>query len=90
MALTVNFCAALADGPFEVTARPARTNRSTQHWVVELFQGGATVMTATAFTALRRETWRATEHALPVVPAPADVPRPGRRVGEWAGRPAPA
>lgn len=87
VALTVNFCAALADGPFEVTARPARTNRSTQHWVVELFQGGATAMTATAFTALRRETWRATEHTLPAVPAPADVPRPeGRGRVEWINR----
>jgi acyl-CoA thioesterase len=87
VALTVNFCAALADGPFDVTARPARTNRSTQHWVVELAQGGATVMTATAFTALRRETWRATEHTLPAVPAPADVPRPeGRGRVEWINR----
>jgi hypothetical protein len=31
VALTVNFCAALADGAFTATARPARTNRSTQH-----------------------------------------------------------
>jgi hypothetical protein len=32
-ALLVNFCAALADGAFDATARPVRTNRSTQHWV---------------------------------------------------------
>jgi acyl-coenzyme A thioesterase PaaI-like protein len=41
VSLTVNFCAALADGPFTVTARPARTNRSTQHWVIEIQQGEA-------------------------------------------------
>lgn len=87
VALTVNFCAALADGPFEVTARPARTNRSTQHWVIEIQQGGQAVMTATAFTALRRETWSAAEHALPAVPAPADVPLPtGRGRVEWINR----
>ena len=39
VALTVNFAAALADGPFTVLARPARTNRSTQHWVLEVQQG---------------------------------------------------
>ncbi len=38
VALTVNFAAALADGPFTVLARPARTNRSTQHWVLEIQQ----------------------------------------------------
>ena len=38
VSLTVNFAAALADGPFTVQARPARTNRSTQHWVIEMLQ----------------------------------------------------
>ena len=87
VSLTVNFCAALADGPFAVTARPARTNRSTQHWVIEMTQGGATVLTATAFTATRRDTWSAGEHVRPAVPVPADVPAPtaGGRV-EWINR----
>ena len=31
VALTVNFCAGVAEGAFEITAKPARTNRSTQH-----------------------------------------------------------
>ena len=79
VSLTVNFCAALADGPFTVTARPARTNRSTQHWVIEMAQDGATVLTGTAFTATRRDTWSAGEHAPPPVPAPADVPLPTAR-----------
>ncbi len=38
VALTVNYAAAMAEGPFSVTARPVRTNRSTQHWTVELSQ----------------------------------------------------
>jgi acyl-CoA thioesterase len=87
IAFTVNFAAALADGPFLALARAARTNRSTQHWVIEIRQGERTVLTATAVTALRRETWGATEMALPQVPPPHEVPPPGRagRV-EWVNR----
>lgn len=73
VAFTVNFAAALADGPFTVHARPARTNRSTQHWMMELRQGDETVITATAVTSARRETWGATEVPMPAVPAPHDV-----------------
>ncbi len=87
VSLTVNFCAALSDGPFTVTARPARTNRSTQHWVIEMTQEGATVLTGTAFTATRRDTWSTGEHSLPAVPAPADVPLPAARGRvEWINR----
>jgi acyl-CoA thioesterase len=87
VAFTVNFCAALADGPFTALARPARTNRSTQHWIIELRQGDATVVTATAVTARRRETWGAVEVEMPKVPAPgevASVARKGRV--EWLNR----
>jgi len=87
VAFTVNFAAALADGSFRALARPARTNRSTQHWVVELRQNDQAVATATAVTALRRETWGATEAPMPDAPRPHDVPPPGRtgRV-EWLNR----
>ncbi|MDZ4175802.1 MAG: thioesterase family protein, partial [Hydrogenophaga sp.] len=62
LSLTVNFCAAMADGPFTVSAQPVRTNRSTQHWVMAVTQITAsgdteTVVTASAVTAARRETW---------------------------------
>jgi acyl-CoA thioesterase len=87
IAFTINFAAALADGPFLAQARPARMNRSTQHWVVEVHQGERTVVTATAVTALRRETWAATEVPMPQVPRPADVPPPGRAAPvEWVNR----
>jgi acyl-CoA thioesterase len=76
VAFTVNYAAAVADGAFALHARPARTNRSTQHWVIEMLQDGQTVLTATAVTALRRETWSAAEHTIPDVPAPQDVPLP--------------
>lgn len=76
VSLTVNFCAPMADGAFTAHARAARTNRSTQHWTVELHQQGEVVITATVFTALRRDTWGDDEHRRPAVPAPAELPRP--------------
>lgn len=79
VSLTVNFAAALADGPFDVVARPARTNRSTQHWMVEFFQAGQTVLTATVFTATRRETWGLDDEPQPVVPPPDQVAPPARQ-----------
>lgn len=69
VALTVNFAAALADGEFTIVARALRTNRSTQHWAIELSQGGEVAASATAVFALRRETWSAPEAA-----PPADLP----------------
>lgn len=87
ISLTVNFAAALADGPFTVLARPARTNRSTQHWIIEMQQNGETVLTGTAFTGLRRDTWGADEHTMPDVPAPQDVARAtGPARVEWVKR----
>jgi acyl-CoA thioesterase len=87
VSLTVNYAAALTDGPFFVHARPARTNRSTQHWMVEVRQGDEVMVTATVFTALRRETWSANETVRPDVPRPAYVPPPqGRGRVEWINR----
>lgn len=87
VALTVNFASAVADGPFEVVATPVRTNRSTQHWMVQMLQDGRPVLTGTVFTALRRDTWGVVEHAIPAVPRPADVPLTDapKRV-EWVNR----
>ena len=78
LSLTVNFCAALADGPFEVSAQPVRTNRSTQHWVMSVTQAGAsgdaeTVVTASAVTAARRTTWSVDDEPMPAVPTPGEV-----------------
>lgn len=87
ISLTVNFAAAVADGPFTVTARPARTNRSTQHWVIEMLQNGETVLTGTAFFGLRRDTWGADEHAMPDVAAAGEVVRAtGPARVEWVKR----
>jgi len=86
VALTVNFAAALADGPFAARPRPARTNRSTQHWIVEILQDDRVVVTATAVTAVRRDTWGAREQAMPAVPRPQDLPQAQGRAVEWLRR----
>lgn len=72
--LTVNFCAAVADGPFDIQARALRTNRSTQHWLITLEQAGEIVISATAVTAKRRDTLCAQEAVMPEVAKPRDVP----------------
>ena len=99
VALTVNFAGALAPGPFTVLARAARTNRSTQHWTIELRQSAGTgtgtgddaeqvvVLTATAMTALRRDTWAAMDTPMPQVQAPQQVERMRHKQGvEWLNR----
>jgi acyl-CoA thioesterase len=84
IALTVNFASALNTGEFEIEARAVRTNRSTQHWVIELVQAGEVAATATAVFAQRRETWSAPEAVAPVnLPPPEALPRADHR-----GRPA--
>ncbi|MCB8946127.1 MAG: thioesterase family protein [Ardenticatenaceae bacterium] len=73
LSLTVNYAAPVADGRFHIQAKPVRTNRSTQHWYVELEQQGQVAATATAVCANRRHTWAATELPFPAVPAAQDV-----------------
>lgn len=59
-------------GAFDVEATAARTNRSTQHWSVQMRQGADVVATATAVLATRRETWSAVEAGFPEAP-PAEA-----------------
>lgn len=80
IALTVNYAAALRAGPFALQAIPVRTNRSTQHWTVQITQasedGEAQLnTTATVVTAARRETWGASDLPMPTVPKPDEVKR---------------
>ena len=92
VAFTGNFAVALADGAFTAEAQPVRTNRSTQHWVVTLHQPDAAgqdvvVFTATVITAVRRETWGATDLTMPAAPAVDAVPRlPLNRRVAWFNR----
>ena len=93
ISLTVNYAGPVGEGPFTARARPARTNRSTQHWWVEIVQtaadGSAQVSTtATVVTAARRTTWSASDAPMPDVPPPdslARAMRPGN-VAAWLQR----
>lgn len=73
LSLTVNFAGPIADGPFQIEARAVRTNRSTQHWSLELTQNGEVATTATAVFGVRRPTWSATEAVAPTAPPADDV-----------------
>jgi acyl-CoA thioesterase len=76
IALTVNFAAPIQDGAFEIEVVPVRTNRSTQHWSLQLRQGEDVQATATAVLAQRREGWSAPEASLPPgLPPPAGAAR---------------
>lgn len=92
VSLTVNFCAGVADGPFVVRVMPARTNRSTQHWVISLLQKNAqneieTVLSGTAVTANRRSTYSVNDTPMPTMAVPADVPTDARAIPlPWVGR----
>jgi acyl-CoA thioesterase len=58
LALTVNYCAPIAEGDFDLDVRLVKANRSSQHWCVELTQDGGEVATlATAVFAERRPSW---------------------------------
>lgn len=71
IALTVNYAGPIADGAFDIEARPLRTNRSTQHWSVVLTQDGLAAATASAVFAQRRDTWSAHEAQMPADMPPA-------------------
>ena len=73
LALTGNFAGPIAYGDFEVVANPVRTNRSNQHWAMEVIQDGGVTTTATAICGGRRESWESTEIGFPAVPAPTEV-----------------
>lgn len=75
LALTVNYAAPIADGSFDIALRAARTNRSNQHWILELRQGDEVKTTATAVFGLHRDTWADIEAHPPKAPAPEGIPR---------------
>lgn len=73
VALTVNFAAPIADGDFDITLRAARTNRTNQHWLLDLSQQGDVKTTATALFGVRRETWADSETRPASVPGPETI-----------------
>jgi acyl-CoA thioesterase len=83
LALTVNYAAPIADGDFEIGLRAARTNRTNQHWIVELSQGEDVKTTATALFAVRRDGWADTESRPPSAPDPGQTPPSDPGLVRW-------
>lgn len=84
VSLTVNFAAPIATAPYTVAARAVRTNRSTQHWIIELCQDDIALVTATAVFAVRRETWSSLEVTPPEARSSAEIePMRGKGFPVW-------
>ncbi|WP_304190256.1 acyl-CoA thioesterase II [Phenylobacterium aquaticum] len=73
VAQTVNFCAAVAKGEFEITVELVRDGRSTQHWNAVMRQGEVVVTTASFVTGAERDTWAHAPKSPPKVPPAAEV-----------------
>ena len=54
LSVTVNFCAPVGSGVFDLAVRLLKATRSTQHWMVELIQNGEVATFMTAVLAARR------------------------------------
>jgi acyl-CoA thioesterase len=87
LSITVNFCAPVAEGGFELDVRLIKTSRSTQHWSVELTRQGTEVATfATAVFAARRPSWSHTSAPFPRA-TPFDQTRPyPKTAASWVGQ----
>ncbi|WP_448398449.1 acyl-CoA thioesterase [Mycolicibacillus trivialis] len=87
LALTVNFAAPIGDGAYDITARVARTNRTNQHWLLQLDQDGEVKTTASAVFGTHRDTWSDTEAVPPPAAPPEQIDPTGFPDGiEWARR----
>lgn len=79
VAQTVNFCGAIADGPFEIAARIERGGKYTQHWSLALTQDGQTRSTASIVCGVRGAVFTHAEAGMPEAPPPdrvAPIPAP--------------
>lgn len=87
LALTVNFCAPISEGEFEIAWTEMRAGKTTQHWNVQLEQNGKIAATASIVCARRRETWTHRPGVMPTVPSAEAVPPldMGGRLG-WLSR----
>jgi acyl-CoA thioesterase len=85
LAITVNYCAPIAEGEFDLDVRLVKANRSSQHWCVELSQGGGDVATlATAVFAERRPSWSHQFGQMPEAQPFATIPPHTKVTVPWA------
>lgn len=73
VALTVNYCAAIADGAFVIECRERRTGKSTQHWSLELTQEGRVCATASVVCGPRRPVWSHFPEQPPEIAPPEEL-----------------
>lgn len=87
VALTVNFCAAISEGAFEIACRERRTGRSTQHWSLELTQNERVAATASVVCGQHRPVWSHYPATPPTIAPPETLPEFKRpREGGWLDR----
>jgi len=70
VAFTVNFCAALKDGNFNITVKLQRSAKYTQHWSLELEQNGIVCATATMICGARADVFSHQSGEPPQAPPP--------------------
>ena len=85
LSVTVNFCAPVGNGSFDLAVRLMKATRSTQHWMVELLQNGEVATFMTAVFAARRPSWSHQAATMPNAPPFDQVrPIPNNLVAPWS------
>ncbi len=83
VSLTVNYCAGVKPGPFEIATRVVRAGRTMRHLAVDMIQDGVVVSTALVALAHRKSGFRHQPAEAPAAPPPeavAPLDRP-----DWTG-----
>ena len=84
LTVTVNLCAPVARGTFDLTVRLMKATRSTQHWMVELSQHGGVAAFMTAVVAVRRPSWSHQPTQMPPAPPFETIkPLPDSGITPW-------
>lgn len=84
LSVTVNLCAPVARGTFDLKLRLMKATRSTQHWMVELSQDDGVAAFMTAVFAARRPSWSHQPAKIPPAPPFDQVkPFPDSGVAAW-------
>lgn len=76
LAVTINYCAPVAKGAFDLRVAEKRTNRSTQHFTIGMTQGADTIITASVVFAARPEGFFQVTAQMPDVPPPESIEPP--------------
>lgn len=74
ISITVNFCAAVSDGAFDITTKLVRAGKYVQHWSLELAQGEKICSTASIILAKRQVDFSHQTMDAPQITPPQDCP----------------